>query len=70
MVKRPYLLTVRGRRHGWCFDVRVDPKYVPEYEADGLEVDEVANTVPQWVAQLGLAGVWCWLQDRRGMMPL
>lgn len=40
-----------------------DPKYIPEWEADGLEVWEVCNVVPLWVASLGLTRAWCFAQD-------
>ena len=70
MTKRLYSLTVRGKQHEWCFDVRVaDPRYLKLWRDDGLEIDEIANTFPQWVEQLGLTKPWCWLQDV-GIIPL
>lgn len=40
-----------------------DPQYIPEWTADGLLIDEVVNTVPVWIADLGLVRPWCCLQD-------
>jgi len=69
MAKRLYSLTVRGKRHEWNFDVRLNPEFCDDWELDGLDIVEVANTVPQWVQQLGLTKPWCWLQDQ-GIIPL
>ena len=63
MAKKLYALTVKGRQHTWSFNVRIDPQFVEEWRADGLEIDEVCNTIPVWVADLGMVRVWCFLQD-------
>jgi hypothetical protein len=62
MAKR-YSLTVRGATHLWSFDVLVDPQYVAEWRADGLDLEEVVNVIPAWVVQLGLVRPWCLAQD-------
>jgi hypothetical protein len=63
MAKKLFELHVRGERRGWGFDVLADPRHVEDWRADGLEVNEVCNTGPMWVADYGLARVWCFLQD-------
>lgn len=56
-------LHVKGRHKSWIFEFMGDPKHIPEWEADGLEVWEVCNVVPLWVARLGLTRAWCFAQD-------
>lgn len=58
-----YSITIRGKQHTWSFDCFVNPEFVDEWRADGIEIDEMVNTIPEWVADLGLSGVWCFLQD-------
>lgn len=62
-MKRPMLLNVRdGNGHEWGFTVRADPAHLPEWRAAGLEVYELAATVPAWVAAIGLARPWAAVQ--------
>lgn len=57
------LLNVRdGNGHEWGFTVRADPAHLPEWRAAGLEVYELAATVPAWVAAIGLARPWAAVQ--------
>jgi hypothetical protein len=63
-MKRPYSVTVRGRYRTWAFTVNAEPEWVRDWREDGLEVDEVVNTIPVWAVELGLVRVWCWVQDR------
>ena len=53
-MNKVYALDVRGKRHEWVFLICADPKQVEDWRADGLVVDEVVNTVPQWYVDLGL----------------
>ena len=57
-------ITVRGKRNEWVFRFRGNKKYLNEWRADGLVVDEAVNSIPTWVVDLGLTKPWCWLQDR------
>ena len=57
------MITVRGKRHEWCFEFDGDPKYLDEWREDGLEIDEVLNSVPAWAVDMGLLNVWCFVQD-------
>jgi len=64
MSKKTYCLNVRGRKKEWCFLVEIDPKYINEWREDGLQIDEVVNTIPQWYVDLGLpVKLWCAVQD-------
>ena len=62
--KQLYCVNVRGRTTEWSFPVWSIPEYVQQWRDDGLIVDEIVNTVPLWVVNLGLLDVWVWLQDR------
>lgn len=56
------LLEVRGHHHTWLFEFYGDPAHITDWLADGLEVREVANTIPDWVPWWGVKP-WCFLQD-------
>ena len=59
-----YTITVRGKRRTWSLDLDADPRFVEEWRADGLEIDEVINTIPAWWVDLGLpVGLWVWAED-------
>lgn len=62
-MKETLIITVKGKKHSWSFTTYGDPKYIPEWRSDGLEVYIVENTVPSWVAVLGMARPWCFVQD-------
>lgn len=63
MAKKLAIIEVRGERSRWVFDTYVDPQYLAAWRADGLTIYLIENTIPEWVADLGLAGPWCFLQD-------
>ena len=56
-------ITVRGKRHTWAFEFYGDPQFIEDWRADGLDVCEVVNTVPEWAARLRLVRPWCFFQD-------
>jgi hypothetical protein len=62
-VKRVYAITVIGKAHKWLFLVEEDPRYLQEWLDDGLDISLVVNIIPEWVVNLGLTKVWCFLQD-------
>jgi len=57
------MITVRGERSTWSFQFMGDPRHIEEWRADGLEVHEVCNVIPEWVASFGLSRGWCFAQD-------
>lgn len=63
MSAKRLMITVRGDRSKWSFQFMGDPQYIEEWRADGLEVHEVCNVIPEWAASLGLARAWCFAQD-------
>jgi hypothetical protein len=59
-----YALDIRGKRREWTFHIRAEPEHVEEWRADGLQIDEVLNVIPQWYVDLGLPiGLFCAIQD-------
>ena len=63
-MKRLYGLMVRGNHRTWSFHVEIDPKYLEEWRADGLVIEEIVNIIPKWYVDLGLpVGTWCFIQD-------
>jgi hypothetical protein len=63
MSKKLHTLVVKGKNHTWAFDVYASPEYVAEWRADGLTVEEISNVVPNWIVEIGLTRVWCFVQD-------
>ena len=68
-MKRPMIVTVRGKRDEWVFPFNGDPALLPGWRADGLEVYELGASVPAWAAACGLARqiaamhrAWQWLR--------
>lgn len=63
MANKLLFVRVRGTCAIWEFPFYGDPKDIPIWEADGLEVVEIQNMVPGWVADLKLTGLWNKLQN-------
>ena len=60
MSKRLLSIEVRGTRMRWSFPFYGDPRFIPEWEADGLVVTEILNTIPEWFPW---PRMWCFFQD-------
>lgn len=56
-------ITVKGNQKTWSFNFYADPKYLKEWREDGLEIDEIVNTIPEFVVNIGLTKVWVFFQD-------
>lgn len=63
MAKKLLSITVQGNQAKWGFDFYGDPKYIQEWKADGLDIVQIENTIPMWVAEYGLITQWCFMQD-------
>jgi len=61
-MKRQLSITVRGKEHEWNFHFDGDPKYLAEWREDGLEVNEIYNSIPEWLPSI-LMRPWCFIQD-------
>lgn len=62
-MKRNYVIEIRGREHVWGLNVRAEPEHVEDWRADGLVVDEVIATIPEWVVDLGLLRPYVRVQE-------
>lgn len=56
-------IEVRGTRKVWHITTQGDQSFIDALRADGLEVYEIENTIPQWAVSLGLLRPWCLVQD-------
>ena len=63
MNKKLMSITVKGSQHKWSFNFYDDPKYLNDWQKDGLEVYIIENTIPMWVVDFGLIKPWVFLQD-------
>lgn len=63
MSKKLLELTVYGARKRWSFTFSGDPAFLDDWRADGLDVTEVENIIPAWIARAGLTRPWCFIQD-------
>ncbi len=54
---------VQGKTKRWEFMFDGDTKYLDEWRADGLVVDEVCNTIPLWVQRNRFTVPWVFIQD-------
>ena len=54
---------IKGKEKDWSFNFYGDPKYLDEWREDGLEINEICNTIPLWVHSMGLTRPWIFLQD-------
>lgn len=63
-----YGLCVKGKHKEWCFAIFGTEQDVRDWRADGLEIDEIVNRIPEWWVDLGFSvKVWCFLQDHLGI---
>ncbi len=62
-MKKLLSLEVKGAEKDWSFTFYDDPKYINEWREDGLEVNEICNTIPEWIVDIGLSKPWIFIQD-------
>ncbi len=54
---------VRGTQSEWGIPCDLSRDAVDAMRADGLDVKVIENTIPGWIADLGLTRPWCFMQD-------
>ena len=54
---------VSGREKDWSFPFVGDTQNLEMWRADGLDVVEVVNTIPEPGVRVGLLRPWVFLQD-------
>ena len=62
-MKKLLSITVKGQTKEWAFNFYGDPRHLEKWREDGLEVNEIVNTIPGWIADIGLARPWVFFQD-------
>ena len=62
-MRKLYSITVRGKNHKWSFSTYIDPKHLKDYREDELEIDELLNTIPEFIVNSGFTREWVFLQD-------
>lgn len=62
MSKKMYSLSINGAQKCWGIIVYAEPTHVNDWRADGLELEEIVNTIPMWLPAC-LMRPWCVAQD-------
>lgn len=57
-----YQAEIQGKSGRWSVVVPSKAQ-ADAMRADGIEVVQVVNTIPAWVADMGLGHVWCAIED-------
>lgn len=63
MAKKLLSIVVQGDKQKWGFHFYGDPKHLPLWLKDGLEIKPIDNVIPFWVASFNLVRPWLFLQD-------
>jgi hypothetical protein len=56
-------IEIRGRDKQWAPNFHASKAEIEAMRADGIEVVEIVNTGPAWIADMGLLRVWCSVQN-------
>lgn len=56
-------VTMRGMSSEWGLLLDMSQMQIDAMRADGIEVNEVVNTIPMWAVETGLTTPWCFIQD-------
>lgn len=63
-MRKNLFINIRGKRKNWGFVIFEDPKYLEEWRADGLDIFEPVNVIPEWWVEMGLpVRVYAFFQD-------
>ena len=62
-MKKLLSIEVRGNENSWAFNFYGDSKHLDTWRDDGLIVNEIINTIPEWIVDLGLIRIWTFFQD-------
>ena len=63
MSKKLLSIAVKGKTSVWGFNFYADPKHIPTWKADGLDIVEIENIVPEWIVRMGLTKPYVFIQD-------
>lgn len=62
-MKKLLSLEVKGKNKTWSFNFYGDTKYLNDWREDGLNINEVVNTIPEWAVNIRLTRIWIFIQD-------
>lgn len=62
-MKKEYAIKIHGRDLVWEMVVEATCETVDDWIYDGLDVEELINEVPDWIARIGLTKLYFWLQN-------
>ena len=57
------LLNIRGKTCEWGVTAQLSQQAIDDMRDDGIEIGIIENIVPYWVAAIGAARPWCFVQD-------
>ncbi len=63
LLKKSVSLVVRGKQNEWAVPCDMHQGQIDAMRADGFDIEEPIYTIPVWVAEIGLARPWCFVQD-------
>lgn len=56
-------ISINGKEKVWAFEFYGNPKYLLEWQADGVDVILIENEIPLWAVGMGLSKIWFFFQD-------
>lgn len=56
-------ISVKGNNKQWSFNFYGNTRYINEWREDGLEIDIIENTIPEFINDIGLTKAWVFFQD-------
>ena len=62
-MKKAVTFDIRGQHHRWSVDAVMSQRQIDDMRADGVDVGELINAVPEWAVDMGLLRPWCFVQD-------
>jgi hypothetical protein len=62
-MKKVLGITIQRKTKQWNFETVGDEKHIEEWRADGVQIDEVVNKIPEWIVIAGMSRIWCFFQN-------
>lgn len=63
MIKKKCTVTIKGKDKIWSFEIWAQDSWIKDWREDGLEINEVIYSIPEWVVKLRLIKVWMRCSD-------
>jgi hypothetical protein len=62
-MRRTYVYFIRGKQHEWAIKTELALDTADDMRADGIELNEVWYSMPEWVAYTGMGRAWMFFSD-------